>query len=204
SQVGWDQVEMKLPPGGKWRKMDCYQFNSVPDPMRIMHIKFRYWGIFPFEARDKYQDGHGNLLIRLCRLVTIGDLRGKEVDASELVTLLSEALLLPAYAVQPYIRWSAIAADRVGAELSWNGTRVHGLFFFNSRGEFERFETTDRWKAAGRGRFEPMAWSVRVSDYVTRNGVRQPSRAAAAWLENGQWTDYFKGEITGTSGLAPA
>lgn len=196
SEIGWKNVEMQLSPGGNWRKMECYQFNAVPEPVRVMHLKTKLGGLLPIEARDKYQDGRGSLQVRLLRVVKLREIKGKELDASELVTLLAEVLLLPAYVVQPYIRWTAISADRARAEITWNGVSAHGIFFFNEAGEFVRFETYFRGKAESSGGFTELPWSVRVSDYVERDGIRQPSRAVASWEEGGGWVEYFRGEIT--------
>ncbi|GGA94501.1 DUF6544 family protein [Puia dinghuensis] len=197
SRVIWKNVAMQFSPHGKWRRLQCNQFNSVPEPVRMMHLKTRLGGILPFEARDKYQDGHGNMLIRALSFLTVQDVKGREIDESELVTILSESLLIPAYALQPYIRWSAVASDRAEATMEYNGTTVKGLFFFNNRGEMTRFETYHRWRAEKGGRFQRVPWCITTGDYVLHEGIMRPSRASAAWLEGGNWVDYFRGEIAG-------
>jgi hypothetical protein len=195
TQLSWANVEMKLSSGGKWRKMECTQFNSVPEPVRIVHMKMRVGGILPLEARDKFQNGQGNMLVRLMRMFTLADVRGREMNESALVTLLSEALLIPAYAVQPYIRWEAIGLSRAVAFISGGEEVVHGVFVFNEAGEFIRFESLQRWKTGKRGHLKRTPWRITVSDYVNRDGIRHPTRASAAWLEGQEWVDYFRGEL---------
>lgn len=203
AQLAWKDAQLKLSPLGRWRKVDCYQFNSVPEPTRIVHMKMRVAGILPLEARDKYQDGHGNMLIRLLRRFTLSEVKGPEMDASALVTLLAETLLLPAYALQPYIKWTSIAADHAAAEMTWAGTTVHGVFSFNDAGEFIRFESCDRWRAERKTELRQRAWSIRLSDYKANSeGIRLPTKAAAAWHLGGEWIDYFRGTITGIGVLA--
>lgn len=203
AQITWKDAEMRLSPVGKWMRLRCYQFNAVPEPVRIVHMKARLGGILPFGARDKFQGGHGNMLIRLLGLITLSDVRGKEMDESALVTLLAEALLIPAYALQDYIRWTPLGPDRAEGELSWNKIKVKGVFYFNGLGEFTRFETGDRWRTEGGSTLCKTPWRVHVSDYrLTSEGIRQPSKAVAAWLIDGQWTDYFRGEIGSIGGLA--
>ena len=199
----WRDAKLKLSPFGKWHRIKCYQFNAVPEPTRIVHMNMKLGGVLPLEARDKYQDGHGNMLIRLLRRFTLRDVEGPEMDASALVTVLAETLLLPAYALQPYIHWSPIAADHAAVEINWAGITAHGIFYFNDRGEFTRFETCDRWRSEKKTKLHQTAWSIRVSDYITNmEGIRYPSRATAAWWIGGQWMDYFQGTITGVGVMA--
>ncbi len=84
-------------------------------------------------------------------MITLQDAKGREMDASGLVTVLSECLLLPACALQPYIRWEAINWDIAAASIHFRDTQVRGLFYFNDRDEFVRFETEDRWEAGKPG-----------------------------------------------------
>jgi len=195
AQLNWANVEMKLGPGGRWRKIECHQFNSVPEPVRIVHMKMRLGGFLPLEARDKFQGGRGNMLVRLLKVFTLENARGPEMDESALVTLLAEALLIPAYAVQPYVRWEAVGADRAVAFISGGEAVVHGLFTFNEAGEFVRFESRQRWKTGKGGHFTRTPWRITVGDYVSRDGIRHPTRAAAAWLEGEEWVEYFRGEL---------
>jgi len=195
TQLRWANVEMKLSSRGKWRRMDCFQFNSVPEPVRIVHMKARIGGVLSLEARDKFQNGRGNMLVRLLRLFTLADVRGREMDDSALVTVLAEALLIPAYAVQPYIQWEAIGPDRAVAFIRGGESVVHGVFIFNGQGEFVRFESMQRWKAEKAGHFKRTPWRITVGDYVSRDGIRHPTRVSAAWLEGQKWVEYFRGEL---------
>lgn len=195
AQLNWANVEMKLLRRGRWRKMECHQFNSVPEPVRIVHMKMRLGGVLPLEARDKFQDGRGNMLVRLLKVFTLENVRGKEMDESALVTLLAEALLMPAYAVQPYIRWEAVGPDRAVAFISGGEAAVHGLFSFNNAGEFVRFESLQRWQAGKGGHLIRTPWRITVGDYVNRDGIRHPTKVTAAWLEGEEWVEYFRGEL---------
>lgn len=197
ARVIWKNVYMQFSPNGKWRSLHCCQFNSVPEPMRIMHLETKLGGLFSFEATDKYQNGRGSLHIRALRFLTLRKVQGMEIDVSELVTVLAETLLMPAYALQPYFRWSPVAADRAEATMEFNGTTVKGLFFFNQRGEMTRFETLNRWRAEKGGVFRQTPWGIDAGDYVLQEGVLRPSRISAAWLEGTHWVDYFRGEIAG-------
>jgi hypothetical protein len=193
--VLWKGVSFKPSPERKWIALECRQFNSVPEPARIVYMKTRIGGLIPFEARDKYQDGHGNMLIRLARLFTVADARGPEMDASALVTFLAEALLVPSCALAPYITWTAVNSRAAGAAISFSGVTVKGLFRFNTKGEFVRFETNGRYYAAPNGLYEKIGWYAVAGDYAEKNGVRFPTTLSAAWRFKGGDFEYFTGTL---------
>jgi Family of unknown function (DUF6920) len=174
--------------------LDCYQFNAVRVPARIVYMKSLLAGIFPFEGRDKYQNGHGNMLIRLLKLFTIANARGEEMDISALVTVLSETFLTPTYALQPYLEWVPVDEYSAKAQVHHDGNTAGGQFYFNNAGEFIRFETDDRYKTVG-NKYEKCKWVVTVGDYIERNGVRFPTNASAAWHDKDWMFEYFKGRI---------
>lgn len=195
AKIEWQEAYIKMSPDKNWMKLDCFQFNSVPDPSRIVYMKSKVLGLFPFEGRDKYQDGHGNMRIELLKLIPVADAKGKEMDASALVTLLAEILLIPGYAFQDYIEWTEIDSSTAKAILRYNETEVEGLFSFNELGELVRFETNDRYYSEKGKNYKKVKWSIILSDYVEKNGMRFPTHAKAIWhLEKGDF-EYFKGTI---------
>lgn len=196
ARIQWSGVKLRLSPAGKWRNIACHEFLAAAEPLRMVLLRSHIAGLIPFEAKDKYQGGHGNMLIKLAGLFTLQDAKGKEMDESALVTFLSECLLLPSSALQPYIRWSEVTRDCAAATIRFNNTEVKGLFFFNDCGEFIRFETGDRWQAGKHGRFTRTPWMVTASDYIEDLGIRRPRSTSACWLIHGEWWEYFKGEIT--------
>jgi hypothetical protein len=123
------------------------------------------WGLFPFEGRDKYQDGHGNMLIKLMKLFTVADDKGKEMDESALVTILAEALIVPSYALQSYITWMAIDSMAAKATIRFRETEVSGVFYFNEAGENIRFETNDRYQSQKDGSHKKIKWIAVPGNY---------------------------------------
>ncbi len=194
-QILWKDVFLKMSPEKDWTAIKCYQFNAVAPPARLVFMKSKIGGLFPFEGRDKYQDGHGNMLIKLLKLFTVGDSKGKEMDESALVTILAEALFLPAYALQPYIHWHAIDDRSAGATITDSGIQVRGIFYFNKKGENTGFETDSRSFTEKDGHYRKTKWSVSVEDYLEKNGVMVPTSLRARWhLPKGQY-EYFKGTV---------
>ncbi len=179
----------------KWIRLDCYQFNSVPEPTRIVYMKSRIMGVFPFEGRDKYHDGHGNMLINLMKVFMVADAKGKEMDESALVTVLAETFLVPSYALQDYITWSAIDSNTAKATLKFNESEVTGVFHFNDQGEFIEFETNDRYYSERGTEYKKVKWSVVASNYIEKNGIKFPTTLSAIWHEKDGGFEYFKGKI---------
>ncbi|AQS59190.1 DUF6544 family protein [Desulforamulus ferrireducens] len=197
AEIVWQEVKFKSSPRAKWMKLNCYQFNSVLPPTRIVYMKSNLLGLFPLEGRDKYQDGQGHMLIKLLKYIPIADARGREMDASCLVTLLAECFLLPAYALQDYIKWTAVDEYCAQAELTYRDTTVSGLFFFNPQGEFTRFVTEDRYYSEKGGTYKKMKWSAVADNYREINGLRLPTFFKGIWhTEKGDY-EYFQGSIKG-------
>lgn len=195
--ISWKDVYLRFSPEQQWRSLDCFQFNAVPEPARIVYMKSSIAGIFPFEARDKFQDGHGNMLIRLLKWFTVGDAKGKEMDQSALVTLLAETMLVPSYALQHYIRWTSIGPHVAGVTIRYKDIVAAGRFYFNDSGEFIRFETNDRYKTASGSTYERCNWVITAGDYVRKDGIKFPTDLKALWRDEHGDFEYFKGKIEG-------
>lgn len=194
AEIKWGDFFLKLDPNKKWLKLKCFQFNSVLEPCRIVFMKSKIFGIFPFEGKDKYQDGHGNMLIKLLKFFKLDEVTGKEMDQGELVTVLAEALLIPTYSLQPYITWTSINNNACKAVIEFNNIKAEGTFYFNELGEFIRFETKDRYRS-DKKHFKKVRWSAVASNYIEKNGIKFPSRLKGIWhMEKGDF-EYFIGTI---------
>ncbi|MFZ7103152.1 MAG: DUF6544 family protein [Peptococcaceae bacterium] len=193
-EIQWSDVKLKRSPDKDWLSLACYQFNSVPEPCRIVYMKSRLFRIIPFEGRDKYQDGSGNMLIKLLKVIKVGDEKGREMDESALVTVLAETLLIPAYALQDYLRWTAVDTYTAKAMLEYNGVQVRGTFHFNDAGQFTKFESDDRNYTTGKG-YRKIKWSAYAENYQESSGIKFPGVLRAVWhLDDGDY-EYFQGHI---------
>lgn len=193
----WHEAQLKRAPDADWMRLHCLQFNFVAAPARIVYMKGATYGIFTLEGLDRYQDGRGSMLIRLMRLFTVNDTHTPQMDRSALVTVLSEALLVPSCAVQPYISWTPIDDRAARAALAHNGVTVEGTFYFNERDEFVRFTTSDRFLVApGAGEIKA-SWTVTASDYRHKEGIRRPTDLRAIWNKPEGDYEYFRGLLAG-------
>lgn len=193
--VDWEDVRFKMSPKKDWIHLQCYQFNSVIEPTRIVYMSTKMFGVIPFEGKDKYHEGHGNMLIKLLKLFTVSNSKGKEMDEAALVTVLAEALFVPTYALQPYIKWTTIDNHCVKGTIYYNQTEVSGLFYFNDSGEYIRFETYDRHYSEKGTEFKKVKWTGICGEYKEKNGIKYISGFKGVWnLDTGDY-EYFKGTI---------
>lgn len=193
--IRWEKAALRFSPNQAAKAIECYQFNSVPEPCRIVYMKSRVFGFLPFAGRDKYQNGQGNMLIKLLDLFTIQDVKGPEMNASALVTVLAEAFLVPSYALQNYIVWTPLNSRSAQAAIAFKGTEISGIFYFDNSGDPVRFETEDRYFSEKDSTFKKIRWSAEMG-FSDRNGIRTPAEVKATWhLPSGDF-NYFTGLIS--------
>jgi hypothetical protein len=195
ARIIWKDVLLRRNQNTAWMDLNCYQFNSVPEPCRIVYMKSNLFGFFPFEGRDKYQNGKGNMLIKLLKLFTITDARSKEMDISALVTTLAETLLIPSQALQSYIKWFPVDDFSAKAVINSGGTEVSGIFEFNENYEMTRFVTTDRYQSQKNSTNKNIKWSGIAGNYCQKEGIKFPSVFEAVWHQDNSDFEYFKGVI---------
>ncbi len=195
AKVEWDKFNLKLSPDRNWMKTHALQMNFVPEPARIVYMKTSLFKILNFEGRDKFQNGYGSMQGRLINLIKIFDEENAQMDQSALVTVLSEALLVPSYALQDYISWEEIDNNTVKATIKYNNIEASGNFYFNDEGMFYKFYTEDRFYSSGDIN-ELVPWVIYVDSYQIIDGIKIAEKVRASWiLENGEY-QYFDGKIS--------
>jgi hypothetical protein len=193
--IEWDDVEFKMKPENEWIPIRCLQFNSVKEPARFAYLYAPKMGINIFVGRDKYQAGKGNMHIRILGLFNIQNVWGREMDESSLVTILSETLFVPGYALQHYISWEPIDSLSARGTITHNGISVSGIFYFNPKGEMTHFISYDRNFVGTDGKAKKVPWVASV-DFYTPMGIRTiPAYVRATWkLPEGDY-EYFRGKV---------
>ncbi len=196
AEIVWSETRIRLGPDRDWLELRTRQFNSVPAPVRIAWMRARLFGVLPFEGTDSYTRGAGRMHMVLARLFTVGDDQGPEMDQSAAVTLLAEALLVPGYALAPYIEWELVDDRSARATIRYRDAEASGVFHFDSADDFVRFTTDDRYGAWEDGmRLTP--WSADVLGYTTVDGIRIPRGMRATWHREDGDFEYFQGTIEG-------
>lgn len=196
AEVVYDGSSISLKPGQKLKRLKTLQFNAVGNPVRIAYMRMSMAGMIPFEGRDIYQNGQGHMWGRLAGCFTIFDDRSAQVSQSALLTVLAEALLVPGYALAPYITWHDDSDTSALAVIRHHGIEAGGVFSFNRAGEFVRFRTLDRYYAESDGSHTKYPWIVEVSDYqINSDGTRFPAEVKAMWELPSGMHEYWHGTI---------
>ena len=192
-----ERMQLKLDLKKDFFPVKSYQLNAVVEPARIVYLKAKMFGVIPFDGRDKYWNNEGNMFIQVMKLFTVQNVTGMEMDKSTLVTVLAETFMVPSYALQPYINWTAVHSNAAKATLSHQGVSVSGTFYFNDAGEVMRFETNDRYMSQPDGTNKNTKWITFSKNYQERNGYRIPTEVSAAWVVNGVEKEYGNLKLRG-------
>ena len=82
-------------PNARWLPCEAWQYDTnVPRPGRVYDMRLELWRLAPIYATDTYVLGRGRMRGKVLDLVPVVNSAGPELDISELVTYLSDAILL--------------------------------------------------------------------------------------------------------------
>ena len=181
------QGVMRTTPTESWLPLKAEQYFTVDKPAFIWNAKVKAAGPLYIVARDKYENGKGNMLIRFLSLVSMSNAKGKEIDQGSLVRFLAEIIWFPSAALNPYIKWKAVNSQSAIAVMSYNGVTAQGLFTFNDRGEVMAFDSERYMENKDNYTLEP--WHITNLKFEERNGIRIPVESEITWkLKEGDFT----------------
>jgi len=192
----WEKSYIRLKPEAKWMNMHTRQFNSIPNPMRLAHMKTKVMGLFPMEGRDKSADGEGHMYGKIMGLFTVFDAKDLQISQSALITIFAETLFFPTYALQDYISWEAVDELTAIARISYRGLDAEGIFHFDEDGTLARFETNDRYYALPNGDYTKYPWFCEIESYKQQGALLIPEIVSANWDIDGEVFCYWKGQIS--------
>lgn len=177
--------EGRMKMGGEtdsWRKVEGHQSSFMDSSYtRIFYIKTRMFGIVPVVGRDKYDNGQGNMRIRVMDKFTVVNTLSETMDKSALVTFLNDLMFFPSAMLSPKVKWEAVSDSSAKATLTDCGKSVSGIFFFNSDHDIVNFVTDDRTYDNGRGDVRKARWWTPMRKHATFKGIRVPVEGGAEW-----------------------
>lgn len=186
---------MCIKPGGKWMPAVAEQYFNTDSPAFVWTVKVDMMPGVQMTGRDRYADGHGNMLIKLYSLFTFADGKGDRIDQGTMLRYLGEICWFPSAALQPYIQWKEIDANSAHATMSYKGVTASAIFTFDKEGRLTA-TNTDRYMGMG-NEATLEKWYIPVTEWKTFHGVEIPSKGNAIWhLKAGDY-DYYRWEITG-------
>ncbi len=165
----------------------AHQITRIDSPGFLWLVEVEMNPVLWMRGRDSYQDGKGTMNIWLNSLIPVVREAGPKIDEGAMQRFLGEMVWFPQQALQPYIEWEPVDAERARATITWGEISASGVFTFGKNGDFIRFEALRYYGADPDGDRKP--WILTVQDYAQFEGVRVPSSLEATWqLKTGAWT----------------
>ncbi len=187
------EMQMK-PEQDNWMTAKAIQYTTIDNPAFIWSVDVKMNSLLSFQGRDKFDDGKGEMLIKMNSLFEIVNERGEKLDEGTLQRYLGEMVWFPSLALSPYIIWEQIDANTAKATMTYKGTTGSGTFYFNSNGdvtEFSALRYLGNEKDSKR-----YNWEMNILDYKTFEGIKVPAKMTSTWkLDDKDWT-WLKLEVT--------
>lgn len=189
------ELQLRLKPEQtNWSKGKAEQYFTIYPPAFSWNIDTEMNGILSVVGRDKFEDGKGEMVIKLLSLIPVANAKNSEkVNQATLQRYLAEILWFPSASLTQYIKWTPIDEYSARATMEYKGTKGSGEFHFDKNGNFEKFVTM-RYK--DKNDKKPTKWILTASKIAERSGVKIPVECEASWeLESGKFT-WLKLKIT--------
>jgi hypothetical protein len=186
---------MRTKPEGNWMPMAAEQYFTVDSPGFHWTVDVKAAPFFNLSGRDIYQNGSGNMLIKILSLVPVVDSKGKELNQGSMLRFLAEAAWFPSFALSNYISWKQVDSLTAIATMTYGGITASGIFKFRPNGDMMGFEAQRYYDRKEGATLE--TWSIYNDDngYKQFEGVRIPAKSTVTWkLKSGDYT-WFKVEI---------
>ncbi|GAA5225387.1 hypothetical protein GCM10025777_60180 [Membranihabitans marinus] len=189
------ELQLKLKPEQTtWNNGTAEQYFTIQPPAFNWNINTEMNSILSVAGRDKFEDGKGEMTIKLLSIIPVANAKNDEkVNQATLQRYLAEIVWFPSASLSEYIKWEAINDNSARATMEYNGTKGSGVFHFDIDGNFEKFVAM-RYQDSNDA--EPTEWTVTATKTEERNGIKIPVECEASWeLESGKWT-WLKLKIT--------
>lgn len=188
------KAEMKMKPEQEnWMSATAVQYTGIETPSFIWTVDMKMYSFLNFQGRDKFENGKGEMLIKLNSLLNVVNEKGNKLDEGTLQRYLGEMVWFPSLALSPFISWEQLDSLTAKATMTYKGTSGSGTFYFNTDGDFIKFSTMRYMgNESVANRHE---WILLVDEYKSFEGIKVPSRMSATWkLHSKDWT-WLKLEI---------
>ncbi|WP_103072164.1 DUF6920 family protein [Aquimarina sediminis] len=189
------ELQLKLNPEQEnWSSGKAEQYFTIQPPAFNWNIITKMNSIVSVVGRDKFNDGKGEMMIKLLSLIPVANAKSnKKINQATLQRYLAEIVWFPSASLSQYIKWETIDDYSAMATMEYNGTRGSGKFYFDENGNFKKFVAM-RYQDSNKS--EPTKWTVIATRIEELNGIKIPTECEASWeLERGKWT-WLKLKIT--------
>lgn len=187
--------EMKSSADGDWMSFTAQQYFDASNPSFIWTTRVNMNPFIHMTGRDKFQDGKGEMLIKVFSLINVvNDSNNEKINSGSMLRYLGEICWFPSAAMNEYIRWEEVDATSARAIFTYKGESVAGLFKFQESGEMISFEA-DRFFGGGEDA-SLERWIVTATGHKEINNYHIPYKHEVTWkLKDGDFL-WLKLEIT--------
>ncbi len=182
------ELELKLKlEQSEWNYGTAEQYITVQPPSFNWSISTQMNSIFDVMGRDKFQNGQGEMIIKLFSLFPVVEAKNHEhINQATLQRYLAEIVWYPSAALSSYIKWDSLSEYSAKATMEYKGTKGSGEFHFDEKGDFKKFVAM---RYQDTNSVMPTEWTVVATKTEERNGIKIPVNCEASWkLESGNWT----------------
>ena len=170
---------LRTKPDGTWMPFQATQYFSVDPPAFVWSATIKAAPLIEIAGRDKFMEGHGNMLIKPLYLFKAANSSGAEVDQGTLIRYLAEMAWFPQAALSPYITWHSTNNSEAIATITFGGVTASGIYYFDEEGRITGFEA-QRYGDFG-GSYRKETWSVKTRDYKSFNGITIGNVSEVTW-----------------------
>ena len=172
-------ISMRLGVDKPWMNASANQYVTTDNPGFIWHVNINMAPLIHISGRDKYIDGHGEMLIKVMSLMKVADSKGPKIDQGTLLRYLAEICWVPTAALKDYITWEAVDDYHAKAIMTYEDVSAEGIFEFDDEGKVTSFEAMRYGEFEGTYQLEN--WKVEVSDYLEFSGYMLPTKGDITW-----------------------
>ncbi len=134
--------EMRTKPDSKWMPFTAAQYFTVNEPAFVWIADVKMMPLINLIGRDKFENGHGEMLIKLLSLYKVAYGKDNEkINSATMIRYLAETSWFPTSALSEYIHWEEIDSLSAKAIFTFNGIKVSGIFKFNEHDDMVAFES---------------------------------------------------------------
>ncbi len=189
------EVQMLMKPDQKeWNAGISRQYVTTESPAFHWTVELKMNQFLPVVGRDKFENGKGEMLIKLLSLFPVVNEQGSQkLNQATLQRYLSEIVWYPSAALSPYITWKPMSEHSALATMTYEGTTGSGVFHFHEDGTFKEF-SAQRYRDVNDE--QPTLWTVKATKTEAIHGIKLPTEAEVEWqLEDGPWK-WLKMKVT--------
>lgn len=164
-------------PDAFWMAFRAEQYYTVHPPGFIWTVNFPVLGLPFLSGRDRYQDGAGNMQIKVGSVFTVADESGKDMDQGTMMRYLNEIMWFPTAYLSDGIHFSPIDAHSAHVTFTDRGRSAGATLHFDDEGKLTNFVARRYYS----GTQSYQQWETPIMEYGEYGGLRLPRRGQGVW-----------------------